>query len=137
MNRLWCPKKLYYIWRFFNTKMAVKRFLCHLMIFFAENYLCEFNHAKIVKFAKLGVIGPPPCTIHNNLQICEFYIYKIHSCKMVMNSMIYFWQHTQKNNICSIVQRFPTTAMKIIFIRGWMTKQHTYNFVEQISNMSK
>ena len=36
-----------------------------------------------------------------------------------------------------VVQRFPTTAMKIIFIRGWMTKQHTYNFVEQISNMTK
>ena len=98
------------------------------MIFFAENYLCEFNHAKIVKFAKLGVIGPPPCTIHNNLQIREFYIYKIHSCKMVMNSMIYFWQHTKKITFV-VVQRFPTTAMKIIFIRGWMAKQ--------ISNMSK
>ena len=49
----------------------------------------------------------------------------------------FIFGNTQKNNICSLVQRFPTTAMKIIFIRGWMTKQHTYNFVEQISNMTK
>ena len=44
---------------------------------------------------------------------------------------------THKKITFVVVQRFPTTAMKIIFIRGWMTKQHTYNFVEQISNMTK
>ena len=36
-----------------------------------------------------------------------------------------------------VVQRFPMTAMKMIFIIGYMAKQHTYNFVEQISNMTK
>ena len=114
---------------------------CERIFMSSDDIFCRKLSVRIqsCKNRKIREIGSYRThhTIHNNLQICEFYIYKIHSCKMVMNSMIYFWQHTQKNNICSIVQRFPTTAMKIIFIIGWMAKQHTYNFVEQISNMSK
>ena len=37
----------------------------------------------------------------------------------------FIFGNTQKNNICSIVQRFPTTAKKMIFIIGYMAKQHT------------
>ena len=75
-----------------------------------------------------------PHTIHNNLQIREFYIYKIHSCKMVMNSMIYFWQQT-KNNICCSTKISNDSYENDIYYR--LHGEAAYNFVEQISNMSK
>ena len=53
---------------------------------------------------------------------------------MVMNSMIYFWQQT-KNNICSSTKISNDSYENDIYYR--LYGEAAYNFVEQISNMSK
>ena len=126
MNRLWCPKKLYYIWRFFNTKIAVKRFSCHLMIFFAENYLCEFNHAKIVKFAKLKLSDRDRTSLIPFTTICRSANFTSIKFTHAKWSWIQWFIFGNRRKITfAVVQRIPMTAMKMIFIIGYMAKQHT------------
>ena len=99
LNRLWCPKKLYYIGTFSIQKLLWKDFYV-IWWYFLPKIICANSIMQKSLNSRNWELSDLPHTIHNNLQIREFYIYKIHSCKMVMNSMIYFWQQT-KSNICS------------------------------------